>query len=260
MRRCIATCLAKRFDFEALRAHFSDAYRSALYRDALHLDCEGDAFVFEYGVLVLWGVQLEQEQRLLVQLKAYSIEPLASPITDSFHYETGISPARIHADTLYLGSDALLERLAVSHGLAQSVKLSELAAYAQNTIDASAHIPQNIAKTGSSQLGRRAIARIRGQLFLVESDINLHYALLDTPEFFWEYPEVEELYAMTVRYLDVQARTDLLNRKLGVIHQMFGMLADEQKHKHSSMLEWIIIWLIAIEIIIFLVHDLFKWI
>jgi uncharacterized Rmd1/YagE family protein len=26
------------------------------------------------------------------------------------------------------------------------------------------------------------------------------------------------------------------------------MLADEQKHLHSSVLEWIIIWLIAVEI------------
>jgi len=38
------------------------------------------------------------------------------------------------------------------------------------------------------------------------------------------------------------------------------MLADEQNHKHSSLLEWIIIWLIAIEIFFFLMHDLWKFI
>ena len=30
------------------------------------------------------------------------------------------------------------------------------------------------------------------------------------------------------------------------------MIADEQKHAHSSLLEWIIIWLIAIDIVIIL--------
>jgi len=30
---------------------------------------------------------------------------------------------------------------------------------------------------------------------------------------------------------------------------LLEMLADEQKHLHSSVLEWIIIWLIAVEIL-----------
>jgi len=99
---------------------------------------------------------------------------------------------------------------------------------------------------------------MRGRLFLVESDILLHHALLDTPEFFWEYPELEEHYRRVATYLDVTPRVEVLNKKLQIIHDMFGMLADEQKHKHSSQLEWIIIWLIAIEIFIFLGHDLLK--
>jgi uncharacterized Rmd1/YagE family protein len=35
------------------------------------------------------------------------------------------------------------------------------------------------------------------------------------------------------------------------------MLADEQKHQHSSTLEWIIIWLIAVEICISVIEKLF---
>jgi uncharacterized Rmd1/YagE family protein len=36
------------------------------------------------------------------------------------------------------------------------------------------------------------------------------------------------------------------------------MLADEQKHVRSSLLEWIIIWLIAIEIVFFLGQELLE--
>ena len=79
----------------------------------------------------------------------------------------------------------------------------------------------------------------------------LNFSLLDTPQFFWDYPEVEPLYSMVSRYLDVVSRINVLNRKLETIHELLDMLANEQNHKHSSTLEWIIIILIALEIVIF---------
>ena len=256
MPRCIAHVLAKRFDFEALHKQLSSHHTTALYRDTLYLDDAGDTFIFPYGVVVLWGVAHDREQRLLAELSPYLIEPVGEPLHDLFDYVLDSEQPRIHNDQIGLSGDFMMERLAVSHGLAQSVKLGELERYAEQTIEETAHIPRNIANSGHSRLKRRDIARMRGRLFLVESDIHLHHALLDTPEFFWEYPELEGLYAMTAKYLDVRPRIEVLNKKLQVIHDMFDMLADEQKHQHSSLLEWIIIWLIAFEILIFLLHDL----
>ncbi|GAB6042035.1 RMD1 family protein [Endothiovibrio diazotrophicus] len=256
MQRCNAYVLAKRFDFPALQERLADRGRTTLHRDALHLEeAGGEAFLFPYGAAVLWGFDHDGEKRLLDAMAPCRVEPLEPPCSDLFTWAVDGS-GRIHADHITLPDDGPLAKLAFSHALAQSVKLAELEQYAEQTIEESAHIPRNMAAGGRSGLGRREIARMRGRLFLVESDIHLHHGLLDTPEFFWEYPELEEFYALTATYLDVQPRIEVLNKKLQVIHDMFDMLADEQKHQHSSMLEWIIIWLIAIEIAIFLLHDL----
>ena len=45
----------------------------------------------------------------------------------------------------------------------------------------------------------------------------------------------------------------MLENRLEVIQELLEMMADEQKHRHSSLLEWIIIILIAIEIVLFFV-------
>ena len=209
--------------------------------------------------MVTWGVSHDSELRIRHDLAPFCINPLTEPYSDHFNYEFNSEQTRISADKICIEGDELLKVLAISHGLAQSSKLTELENYAEQTIEETAHIPRNMANTGKTNLSRNAISKMRGKLFLVESDINLHHALLDTPEFFWEYPEVESLYMMTAKYLDIQPRIEVLNRKLTIIHEMFDMLADEQKHKHSSLLEWIIIWLIAIEILIFLFHDLLQW-
>ena len=259
-KRCTANALARKFDFDRLREHLAQNCRLNQFRDVLHIELTGnDLFLFDFGVALFWGVGFDDEKRLIEEIAPFFIEPLAEKISDDFTFEqTPNSETRIHSDHITLANDDIMTKLALSHGIAQSVKLAELESYAERTIQSTAHIPRNMAESGSSRLGRKEIARMRGRLFLVESDILLHHALLDTPEFFWEYPELEGDYRRMATYLDITPRVEVLNKKLQIIHDMFDMLADEQKHKHSSMLEWIIIWLIAIEILIFFLHDFFK--
>jgi uncharacterized Rmd1/YagE family protein len=256
--QCNAYCLAKHFEFDRLKADFGNRYRTILHRDVLHVEYEGDAFVFDYGVIVFWGMSHDNELRLMASMEPFLKGPLKEPIFDHFTYTLGNVHNRVREDHIEIKGNDIMGLLAVSHGIAQSVELNELEISAEQTISDTASIPQNIARTGSSHLRSRDIAKMRGRLFLVQSEINLHHALMETPDFFWEYPEWEELYLMIAKYLEVRNRTDILNKKLRVIHELFDMLADEQKHRHSSVLEWIIIWLIAFEILVFLVHDIFK--
>lgn len=260
IKRCDTFVLAKHFHFEEMHEHFSRGHRTCRYRNAVHVEAAGgDVFLFDYGVVVFWGTEHDGEKRILDELMPFLNEALEHTISDAFTYdvESG-SASRIRSDHITLSDTDVMVKLAVSHGLAQSCKLSELEAYAATTIENTAYIPRNMAVSGSTRLSRKAISCMRGQLFMVESEILLHHALLDTPEFFWEYPELEEHYRRMSTYLDVAPRVEVLNKKLQIIHDMFDMLADEQKHKHSSLLEWIIIWLIAIEIFFFLMHDMFK--
>jgi uncharacterized Rmd1/YagE family protein len=256
MNHCICTCFAKGIDFTKLKHYFGERFPIHIYRDAMHLELGGHAFIFDYGVLVSWDLPGEEEQKLKQELVDQATGPLSHPATDEFSFEVNAEHNSIHSDHISLSGHGPLDLLAVSHGLAQSIVLAVFEDQAMKTIEETGDIPNSMAQDGTIHLSRRAIGKMRGHLFLVESDINLNYGLLDTPEFFWEYPDLEELYLMTTRYLDVQPRIEVLNRKLGIIRELYDMLADEQKYKHSSFLEWIIIWLIAIEIIIFLGHDM----
>ena len=95
-----------------------------------------------------------------------------------------------------------------------------------------------------------------GELFIERNFVNLHSEILDTPEFFWNYPELEPFYRRTTHYLDTNKRVEVLNRQLGVVHELFEMLSSELNHQHSSRLEWTIIILIFIEICIVLFQDM----
>jgi len=258
MNDCTGLCAARNFDFVPLRKILSEHYRCTSYRDVLHISVDrGDVIVFPYGALVAWGTSREDLTDILQKMKPFEQGSFPNHFSDEFTYSvTGSSAVR--DDHISLASDDPLEKIALSQGIAQSVKLEEFETSAEKTIEDTAKIPMNLAVSGKTHLSRSQISKMRGNLFLVTSDINLRYNLLDTPDFFWEYPEMEHVYEMMARYLDINSRIEILNQKIDVIHELFSMLAQEQYHKHSSTLEWIIILLIALEIVFFLVHDIFN--
>jgi uncharacterized Rmd1/YagE family protein len=198
--------------------------------------------------VVHWNVSAEQQHKLHQQLLEYAENPLTHIEEDNFTFALDCASTRLAEDHIEIvGADPIV-LFSLSQGMAQSIKLASFETHAITTINNTNYIPQSLAENGRIKLSRNNIAKIRGQLFLTKSDIILNYDLLDTPDFFWEYPEYEEYYSLTAKYLEIEPRTRVLSKKLETIHELFEMLADEQKHRHSSILELIIIGLIAFEI------------
>ena len=66
--------------------------------------------------------------------------------------------------------------------------------------------------------------------------------------FFWEDDEWLPLYLRAAKYLEIDRRAEVLNKRLDIIKELFDMLASELHNNHSNKLEWIVIILIMIEV------------
>nr|WP_321465417.1 RMD1 family protein [uncultured Desulfobulbus sp.] len=246
-----ALCIAERFQFNALYEHLSRQTYAAQIRNVISLHPEENvrAFLFDYGVCVLFDYDYETEKRLIDQLLKFAVNPLENYVEEDLAFQVSESEGvRIRNDLIDVDDLTELTCLALSHALAQSTKLAFFEASIEETIKKTKYIPEALAKKGTIALSRKKLARERGRVYLEKSHIILQYNLLDTPEFIWEYPELEHYYLALSRYLEIAPRATVLKSRLEVIQELLEMMADEQKHSHSSMLEWIIIILIAIEI------------
>lgn len=269
--RCIALCTASSYALPAIADYFKTKqvlikhYRNVLHLHILRKKSSWDIFIFYHGCIVMWGMKKINEQDILKQINKFSVHPLSKPETSSFIYRIGSETKitafrRFGADVITIAheedNNAQL-KLAISYGLAQSVKLESYEASTQKTIDNNVHIPNELASKGKIYLSRRSISKRIGEIFLERSSINLNSEYLDVPEYFWEYPHLESFYVMTEQFLDVPNRVISLNKKLDVLHEMFDMLNNQLEYRYSSMLEAVIILLIFIEIVINLIH--FNW-
>jgi uncharacterized Rmd1/YagE family protein len=91
-------------------------------------------------------------------------------------------------------------------------------------------------------------------------NVNLVSNVLDTPEIFWSEPALEPIYTAIRGYLEINQRVELLNQRTGVISDLLDMLKEHLNSRHGEQLEWIVIILIAFEILIGLITIMFDWI
>jgi len=156
-------------------------------------------------------------------------------------------------------------KVAISHGIAQSIKLSVFEDEIDDLIDETKQYPLELASKGEISLTRVEIFKKMGELWLQKNEVNLHSDILDTPEFFFENPALLPLFEATIDYLDVEQRVRVLNSRLDVVGDMFNLLNEEVHAQHGTRLEWILIWVIIASVLLELFnltlegyHDFFE--
>jgi len=81
--------------------------------------------------------------------------------------------------------------------------------------------------------------------------------LLDKPNILWDNAEAEKLYNRLSSILELKDRFEIVEHKLSHLKDDISMSLDLINHRHSEVLEWIIIVLIGFEIVMGLI-EFFK--
>lgn len=158
----------------------TDAYRFA------------EMYVFSYGVVVFWNFTERQEKDVLADLtfatlvdeKNHIVSPLSlttNPLdeedfeTEEFHFEYNneLSRPRIYNDMITLRSGDHMIKLAISHAIAQSTKLSFFEETMADQMEAAKDVPSRLAKTGELGMKREEVIKLLGGLFKSRVEVNL---------------------------------------------------------------------------------------
>ncbi|MEK6733644.1 MAG: RMD1 family protein [Pseudomonadota bacterium] len=247
-----AFCTADSYQMSHLYKYFKkEDYKLKKFPDVFYTPVNnGHAFFFSYGCVVFWELSDDEINSLLQKIKNFENDHLPKPNSDSYFIVKG-ETNKVYQNEIYLTSESgIKEKLAISYALAQSMKLAVFEERVEQTIKKTEYIPKSLAKNGRIPLSGKQIAQKMGKLFIDRSSINLHSDILDTPEYFWDNPELEPIYHMAAKDQDIKQRVDILNKRLNLVHELFEMLSDVFNSRHSSFLEIIIIILISIEIVL----------
>ena len=144
-----------------------------------------EMFVFSYGVVVFWNFTERQEKDILADITFSEhnsgISLVSRPQdeddfeTEELHFEYSplVDRPRVFNDMITLRSGDHMIKLAMSHAIAQSTKLSFFEEKMNQTMISAQHVPKDLALTGELGLSRTEVVKILGRLFKSRVDVNL---------------------------------------------------------------------------------------
>lgn len=157
-----------------------------------------ELFVFNYGVVVFWNFTPHQEKDILADLTFSSSSNLPTKLTTSpqtptvsslltrplseadfeteefhFEYNNEIDKPRIFNDMITLRTNDHMLKLAMSHAISQSTKLSFFEERMQRTMAEAQYVPRKLALEGRLGMSRSQVVALVGKLFEGRVDVNL---------------------------------------------------------------------------------------
>jgi uncharacterized Rmd1/YagE family protein len=107
---------------------------------------------------------------------------------------------------------------------------------------------------GRLELPDRDMARLASSILSFKFTSIAHIMVLDKPDITWDNPEADRLYTTMAGLFELSQRYLEIKHKSETLLDMTSVFTDLSHARRSARLEWIIIILIAIEILIYLVQ------
>ncbi|EGW31474.1 uncharacterized protein SPAPADRAFT_72276 [Spathaspora passalidarum NRRL Y-27907] len=142
----------------------------------------------------------------------------------------------------------LLDMAAFAVGISRSTRLSVLEDQLEEHLALTKQNSEVLAMGTRITTSEHEFLQLAGRLFLLRGKLNLYSELIDTPDLYWTEPALEKIYESVSKILDINSRIAILNRKLDYATEEQRAFLSVLNERKSARLEWIIIWLIMVEV------------
>jgi len=219
-----------------------------------------EIFFFKVGCVVFWNVPELERNSVLRFLKPFSDDSYEEDVvfeeSEMMSYKTSRTEnPHLEKGIINIADDSdVLVKYTFSNAIASSVKLGSWEAKLDKIIDSIEFISEDLKRSANVKIKKNEILQKTGEILALRHLINLSSDLLDTPDFYWDREDKENLFLATCSHLAVAKRTKVVNEKLSHCLEVMDMISSHLSHEHGAFLEKIIIVLIAIEIGFELIH------
>ncbi|PIK51647.1 putative required for meiotic nuclear division protein 1-like [Apostichopus japonicus] len=222
-----------------------------------------EMFIFRNGCLVFWNVAESTIKQVMKIATKHQSEPyevaLVNWENEQMNYSYGEGKTCFKEDCIVLNGNSstevtTLEKFAFSNSMILSVKLAMWEYTLDKFVSSIEHIPEILKASGKLKMSHKSTMKHMGKLYSLRHRINLSSDLLNTPDFYWDRQELEDLFTKMCQFFSISRRTRVMNDKLSHCNDLMDLMRNDVTEQHTLRLEAMITILIGVEIIIEIIH------
>lgn len=224
--------------------HYSDA-DELLYRMGDHQLF----YVFKYGVVCLLNYDPVNAAAILQLVRPYGKNPHEEPMLEDFVIETDASENRISNNKIeVVRTDMEVLRL-VMLNVSQSVALDYFEDQASRILRETNTHTKHLQQKGRLVITGRKLQRFIAHTLMLRNNIVENLYIFDSPPETWEDEGLNRVDTGMRKVFDLQERFRNISESLAIVKDNLELFRDILKYRHSNTLEWIVIILIAVEVL-----------
>ena len=217
----------------------------------------GVVVLFPYGVVVLFGLSKEEEDKFLKELSAYVSDAFSNPEMEAVDIKLNPEKSeRVKNGVLWLKKYSVEHLQIVADVLGKTVVLAHYETKLASVFDQVEPFTASLQKNYKLTRPGEELLHELGSTFLFQYKMVARVEIIDKPELLWEVPELENLYLRLEDEYEIRERHLALERKLDLISRTSQTVLELMEHRTSLRVEWYIVILIVVEIVLS-VYELF---
>ena len=255
-----AFLIANQLDIKGIKS-FLDIKPLADSSSELYYNFSGGKYqyYFNYGVVVFAGYNEDEMKWAIKTVSSFQRNPSLNWMRDD--HELIVEERRGIAfdfDRIVLDRlDDQVIRIAMFN-LAQSVALDYYHGVSETLLTEVKSFARQLELTGKLKISRNNMMRFIGKALNTQNDIAENIYIFDAPDLVWDDEYLDKLHQGLMKYFDLRIRFSEVEYTLRIIEDNLSVFREIIHQRESSLLEYIIIVLILVEVFDLLISKILK--
>jgi uncharacterized Rmd1/YagE family protein len=248
-----------RIDLKAFRQQ-QPQYR-VLTSDPLVIEPEVGAFavLMKFGGLVCWNCSDETQRELRQAVTSLpDSHDRSEEVSDEIEVVSGEQKDSVEFERITIRKLTREKLKIISVSLAQSVALEYFENRVREVLSQSEPIVALLRREGSLRRKEKEIVQAVGFAMEVRSAVLAKLTLFDSPPEAWENAGLARLATQLYDYFDLDERLAAIKEKVNYLTDLNSALLNLLTNRKNRSLEWIVIILIALEILFFVYAEILR--
>jgi len=258
MLRVLSYQIADTIDIKQFKAAFKgELYHSDADELFYKTGSEQYIYVFKYGVVCFLNYDAIKISAFLQLISSFCKNLFAEQLNEEFIIETQAKEYKIGYNKIEIVSADIDVLRLIMLNVSQSVALDYYSEQTNKLLEESNYHTQSLEKRGRLDISGISLKKYIGKTLLLKNRISENLYIFDSPPETWEDENLNKIDVGLKRTFDLQERFRDVSEGLQIVKDNLELFKDLLQYRNSTLLEWIIIILILVEVLNLLIGKVF---